>query len=702
MSALPSSDTLADPHAWLEDIQGEAALRWVREQNARSHALLCGDPESPDPLFQALRQELLEVLTAQDRIPHITRRGDWFYNLWQDEQHPRGLWRRCSLAQYRQAEPAWQTVLDLDALGQAEGRSWVFAGATALAPDYRRCLVALSDGGADAHELREFDLQSLCFIPPEAGGFFLPEAKSDVSWLDADTLLVGTELGEGSLTDSGYPRQIRRWSRGTALAQAPVVFEGERSDVAVSAQVDLSPGHHRVFFERALDFYNTAHFLWDQGSLRPMDLPSDMAVSAHGPWLLLQPRSDWVLPAQTFPAGALLLLEEAAFWRGERAARVLFVPSPGRALQDFALTRHHLLMHIAEHVSSRLEEWDLAPLLQGGAPRHRVVDAPFPGSLGLHSLHDPELPDDALAEHYLLEDCDFLNPDRLSLARAGSDARETLKQRQRQFDTEGLSVVQHFARSADGTAVPYFVVGDARQGADTPTLLYGYGGFEVSLQPWYGGGTGRAWLARGGRFVVANIRGGGEYGPAWHQAATGAQKQHSFDDFIAVAEDLIARGLSRPARLGIMGGSNGGLLVGACLVQRPELFAAVVCQVPLLDMRRYHQLLAGASWMAEYGDPDAPEDWGHLARYSPYHNLRAGQTYPCALFTTFTRDDRVHPGHARKMAAALEALGQPVLYYENLEGGHGGAADQLQRAHLQALEYRYLWRQLGADRLERA
>ncbi|ALV08026.1 prolyl oligopeptidase family serine peptidase [Roseateles depolymerans] len=688
-AAGPGDTSPPDEFLWLEALDGEdgeRALDWVRARNAESQSVLQARAD-----YEPIRQELLQLLNAQDRIPHVARRGDWFYNLWQDEAHPRGLWRRCRIEDYAQPEPPWVTVLDLDALGQAEQRSWVFHGAIALAPDYRRCLVSLSDGGADAAELREFDLETLRFIPVEDGGFFVPEAKSDVEWLDENTLLVGTDLGPGSLTDSGYPRQVRQWVRGTPLAQAPVVFEGEASDVSVGASVDRTPGYERVFFSRSLDFYNEARFLWRDGQRVPIDLPSDMSVHAHGPWWLLRPRSDWTVAGHTHPAGSLLLLDDEAFWRGERQPRILFVPTPGRSLDDYALTHHHVLLTLSEHVASRLEEWDLS----AHPPVLRTVQAPFPGTLSVQTLHDPELPQDRFGDDYLLHYCDFLTPDTVSLAHAGRDDRTPLKQRGAQFDAAGMSVQQFFARSADGENVPYFVIGGPGQGADTPTLLYGYGGFEVSLQPWYSGTNGRAWLTRGGRLVVANIRGGGEYGPQWHQAATGAHKQRSFDDFIAVAEDLIRRGLTRPERLGIMGGSNGGLLVGACMVQRPELFGAVVCQVPLLDMRRYHLLLAGASWMAEYGDPDDAQDWAHLSRYSPYQNLKPGVRYPRALFATSTRDDRVHPGHARKMAARLLSLGQACDYYENIEGGHGGAADNQQRAQLQALEFSYLWQQLG-------
>jgi len=681
---MPVDSTPADPHAWLEEVLAPAALDWVRAHNARTQQQLETTPHYP-----RLRRDLLEILNARDRIPGVTRMGPWLYNLWQDEQHKRGLWRRTSLAEYRKPAPAWETVLDLDALGAAEQESWVFQGAHGLAPDYRRCLLTLSRGGADASVVREFDTVDKCFV---AGGFELPEAKSEVEWADADSLYVGSDFGHGSLTDAGYPRLIKRWQRGTPLSAAVTVFEGERTDVAVSVHVDRS--HGRTLFTRAIDFYHQQEFLLQDGQLQQLDLPSDAQPCFWGPRLLVEPRSDWTVGGQTFAAGSLLLTDAAAFLNGERQFQALFTPGPARALAGYTFTRQHLLLNISENVASRLEEWSIA---DPASPRLRPVQAPFPGTLSLASLHDEELPDDELADAYFVHYADFLTPDALYLASAGNDARELLKSRTAQFDAAGMRAEQHFAQSRDGTRVPYFVVWPRGAQADgsNPTLLYGYGGFEISMQPGYSGGRGRAWLAEGGVFVLANIRGGGEFGPAWHQAAIKAGKQRSVDDFIAVAEDLIARRVTSSRHLGIMGGSNGGLLVGASFVQRPELFNAVVCQVPLLDMRRYHQLLAGASWMAEYGDPDRPADWAYISAYSPYQNLKPGLRYPKPLFTTSTRDDRVHPGHARKMVARLSELGHEVLYYENIEGGHGGAADNEQRASLQALEYSYLWQQLG-------
>ena len=674
-----------DPFLWLEEVQGERALAWVRERNAKTLGLLQASKEYP-----ALRRDFVDVLNASDRIPQVQRFGPWLYNLWQDEAHKRGLWRRASLSEYRKPAPQWETVLDLDALGQAEGENWVFGGAKCLGPDYRLCLLSLSRGGADASVVREFDTQTKRFV---AGGFSLPEAKGELEWIDANSVYVGTDFGPGTMTDSGYPRVIKRWQRGSALAEARVVFEGEAKDVAVSVHVDHTPGFERTTFSRALDFYRQQSFLLEGDKLVKLDLPSDMQEQFWGARLLLQPRSDWQVGGETFVAGSLLISDAAAFSTGERKFQVLFKPSKTRSLAGYTLTRSQLILNISDQVASRLEAWSFA----NKTPVHRQIKAPFPGALHLASLYDSELVNDDLAERYLLNYADFLTPDTLYLAQADSDQRQVLKSREAKFPAEGMKAEQFFATSADGTQVPYFVVWPAGAKADgqNPTLLYGYGGFESSLQPWYSAGFGRAWYGRGGVLVLANIRGGGEFGPSWHQAAVKANKQRSYDDFIAVAEDLIKRKISSPRHLGIMGGSNGGLLVGATFVQRPELFNAVVCQVPLLDMRRYHQLLAGASWMAEYGDPDQPEEWAFIGKYSPYQNVKAGVKYPKVLFTTSTRDDRVHPGHARKMAALMEAQGHDFLYFENIEGGHGGAADNEQRATLQALEYSYLWQQLG-------
>ncbi len=682
--STPATDK-TDPFLWLEEVQGERALNWVRERNALSQKELTARPE-----YASIRAQMLEVLNAKDRIPAVARRGAWLYNLWQDETHKRGLWRRTTLPEYRKPQPAWETVLDLDALAKAESENWVWGGSTCLGPGYRKCLVSLSRGGADAKVVREFDTVTKQFVKD---GFTLAEAKSEVDWLDDNTLYVGTDFGPGSMTDSGYPRIIKRWKRGTPLGEAVTVFEGEAKDVAVSVSVDMTPGYERTLFSRALDFYNSKNFLQQGDKLLPLDIPSDASPSFMRDTLLLHLRSAMTVGDTRFASGSLLHANADAYLKGERKLAALFTPTPTRSLSGYTSTKNHVLLNIIDNVAGKLEQWQK----KGGDFTRHEVAAPFPGALGVSGLHDPLLKDDPLAEAYWLTYTDFLTPDSLYLANTASDERQLLKARGALFDSSGMHAEQRFATSKDGTKVPYFMVWPkgAKPDGRNPTLLYGYGGFEISMKPWYSGGFGRAWYQRGGVLVVANIRGGGEFGPEWHQSAVKAHKQRSYDDFIAVAEDLVANKTTSPKHLGIMGGSNGGLLVGATFTQRPDLFNAVVCQVPLLDMKRYHTLLAGASWMAEYGNPDLPGEWAYISKYSPYQNLRADVKYPRVLFTTSTRDDRVHPGHARKMAALMLSEGHDVLYYENIEGGHGGAADNEQRAHLQALEYSYLWQQLG-------
>jgi prolyl oligopeptidase len=687
--AQTTAATVEDPFIWLEEVLGEKPLAWVRERNADSNKVLTARTE-----YAPIKTQLLEVLNSKDRIPAISRRGSFVYNLWQDDKNKRGLWRRTSLAEYRKAQPAWETVIDLDALGQAEGENWVWGGATCLGPDYKLCLVSLSRGGADAKVVREFDTVSKQFVKD---GFSLPEAKSDVDWIDSNTLFVGTDFGPGSLTTSGYPRVIKRWKRGTPLTDAVTVFEGLTTDVAANATVDITPGFERTWFSRSPDFFTSKVSLLQGDKLVPLDVPDDASISFMRDKLLLRLRSDLKVGDNVFPSGSLLQTDAAAYLRGERHLKALFTPTATRSLSSYTTTRDHLIMNVLDNVVSKLELWQKV----GVGFFQRDISAPgikgALGTLSVSSLHDPQVAKDALADNFLVTYTDFLTPETLYLGNTKTATYEALKSRPAQFNAEGMRAEQRFATSKDGTRIPYFVVWPQGAKADgsNPTLLYGYGGFEISLNPSYSAAFGRAWALRGGLRVVANIRGGGEFGPNWHQAALKQNKQRSYDDFIAVAEDLIAQKITTPKQLGIMGGSNGGLLVGATFTQRPDLFNAVVCQVPLLDMRRFNQLLAGASWMAEYGNPDLPAEWAYISQYSPYQNLKAGAKYPKVLFTTSTRDDRVHPAHARKMVARMQAQGHEVLYYENIEGGHGGAADNEQRAHLLAMEFAYLWQQLG-------
>ena len=687
VKAQPVNSAIIDPNLWLEEVQGDKALAWVRERNAVSTALL-----QAQPVFADNRAKVLGVLNNRDQIPGVTRRGDYLYNFWRDAKNPRGLWRRTYLEEYRKVLPKWDVLLDLDALGKAENENWVWGGSDCLAPDYNRCLISVSRGGADAKVTREFDIAKREFVED---GFNLPEAKSQLDWVDINTVYVGTDFGPGSMTHSGYARIIKRWKRGTPISEAKLMYEGKESDVAAFATVDKTPNFERTVFGRSADFYNTEiNFLTD-GKLVKIDKPSDASLSWQREWAFLLLKSDFKVAERTYKSGSLLAIKFDALMRGDRSFEVLFEPTATRSLSRSGptTTRDFLLLNILDNVSGRIEELQYL----GGKWQRREVKAPFHGALEAVGMHDPFVEDDPLANHYSMSYLDFLTPASMYLDKAGSDERELLKRNPTFFDGTGMRAEQRFARSKDGTQVPYFVVypKGVKTDGTNPTVLYGYGGFQISMTPFYSGGWGTTWLQRGGVFVVANIRGGGEFGPTWHQSAIKQNKQKSYDDFAAVAEDLIKAGITKSQHLGIMGGSNGGLLVGAVMVQRPELFGAVVCSVPLLDMQRYHKLLAGNSWMAEYGNPDKADEWAYISQYSPYQNVQKGVKYPKVLFATSTRDDRVHPGHARKMAARMLEQGHDVLYFENIEGGHGGASNNEQRANLVALENTFLWVSLG-------
>jgi prolyl oligopeptidase len=665
-----------DPYLWLEEVTDETALDWVREHNAATVAELTGNER-----FTGLRDGIREVLDADDRIPYVRRRGDRLYNFWQDAAHPRGLWRRTTLEQYRTKDPDWELVLDVDALAAAEDESWVWQGAAVLRPGYRRALVELSRGGADATVVREFDLESKTFVED---GFALPEAKSRVGWIDEDRIYVGTDFGEGSLTASGYPRVAKEWRRGTPLSDAVTIFEGKPDDVSAGAYHDPTEGFERDFVYRSLDFYRTErHLRRPGGDLVRVDVPEDAEAGAHRDWLLISTRTPWTVAHTTYPAGALLAARFDDYLAGSRELTVLFEPDEHTSLSYYSWTRNHLIIATLQDVKSRFEV--LTPA--DGWARAPLAGVPEVGAADILDTN-PDVDDE-----YLLNASGYTQPATLHRGEIGGEV-EVLKRAPAFFAADGLSTQQYFATSDDGTRIPYFVVGQENDG---PTLMTGYGGFEVPLTPGYSGMTGRGWLERGGTYVVANIRGGGEYGPEWHQSVIKERRLRVYEDFAAVAKDLVARGITTPGRLGIQGGSNGGLLMGVMLTRYPELFGAVVCQVPLLDMRRYHKLLAGASWMAEYGDPDDPEEWAYIKEYSPYQNVTAGRPYPPTIILTSTRDDRVHPGHARKMMARMTELGYDVRYYENIEGGHGAAADNEQLAFKWGLVYEFLWRQLGDE-----
>jgi prolyl oligopeptidase len=680
VARLPQNEiSTNDPYLWLENVTGEKQLDWVRRQNAVTVRELEAAPD-----FQTTRQRLLSILNSRERIPGIIKRGGFYYNFWMDEINPRGLWRRTTLEEYRKAEPNWEVVLNVDQLAKEEKENWIWKGAEFLEPGFERAMVSLSRGGADAIVRREFDVKQKTFV---SGGFVLPEAKSEVSWLDRDTLFVGTDFGAGSLTKSGYPRIVKEWKRGASLSEARMIFEGKEDDMAVAANVDHDHGRVYEFIVRQPTFFTDETFVRRSSELVRIEKPSDAEVSTFDHFLLLRLRSDWAIGSEKYFAGSLLAEDFDSYLKGERNFAVLFKPAATTSLASFSATKHFLVLNVLDNVRSRpvlLSEtngmWTSAPM-----------EAPEFGTVNVSGVEENE------SDDYFMTVADYLTPSSLYRGIAGTSEREKLKSLPAFFKPDGLEIQQFMGTSKDGTRVPYFQV--SRKGlklnGSNPTLLYGYGGFEISLRPDYNPSAGAAWLERGGVYVVANIRGGGEFGPQWHNAARKEKRRRAYDDFISVAEDLIRRAITSPKHLGIQGGSNGGLLMGVMLTERPDLFGAVVCQVPLLDMQRYNKLLAGASWMDEYGDPDKPEDWAYIRKYSPYQNVRRDVKYPRVLFMTSTRDDRVHPAHARKMVARMEEQGHDVLYYENVEGGHGGAANNEQRAYMSALAYTFLWKELN-------
>lgn len=672
--------TTHDPVAIAPDkllpIDSPEALAWARDWSARTE----GDVDK-HPLRAQLRERILAALNTDDRIPYVSRRGELLFNFWRDAKHPKGLWRSTDLASYLAGDPQWRVLIDVDALAAEEAENWVWKGAVVRRPANDRALVKLSRGGADAVVLREFDLHTGKFLADDA--FLVEEAKTSVSWVDLDTVLVGTDTGEGSLTTSGYPAQARRWSRGQALIDAPVIAAGEPEDVAVGAAADPTPGFERITVSRALDFYRSRTWV-SQGEAELVEImvPEDCDVITHRQWLFLLPREKYA----GIPAGGLGVIELDAFLAGEREVAAVFTPDASTSLQSMSFTQHHLVLTLLHNVSTELV---VADLVDPAGPQ-RAIELPelTTASVVASSALD--------GDELWLNTSTFTEPASLHrLDLAVSRSPELVRRSPVLFDAAGLSTRQHWATSADGTQIPYFITG-VFDDTPRPTLVGGYGGFELSLTPGYSGIKGLALLERGWFTVQPNLRGGGEFGPAWHSQAVKTNRAKVFEDHRAVIEDLHARGYTTPELTAVRGGSNGGLLTSGALTRYPELLGAAVIQVPLTDMLRYHTWSAGASWMAEYGDPEIPAEREVLASYSPLHNVaeRSQRPYPPALVTTSTRDDRVHPAHARLFARELAAHGQPVQYHENTEGGHAGAADNPQIAAIESLIYSWLLAQL--------
>ncbi len=671
----PTSANAEDPYLWLEDIHGAKSLAWVHEQNAKSRAVLQADPD-----YQKDYDAILKVLDATDRIPYGELEHEYVMNFWQDAAHPKGIWRRTSVADYASPSPNWELLLDLDKLAAEEHENWVW-GAPDCSPALKRCLLSLSRGGGDAVVVREFDLASKSFVKD---GFALAEAKSSITYLDEDTVLFGTDFGKDSMTTSGYPRIVKLWKRGEPMAQAQTLYEGKAEDVAAQATVFHGPAGTVAVIQRAVTFFTTEYqLLQPSGALRhlPVPLGADLK-GAQGGHLIFSLRDDWT-PAGGKPIkkGALI----AYRWAGaEEGVTLLFAPDAKSSIDEVATGRDAVYASIYHDVTGSVHAFRAGA---DGRWSDTVLPLPPGGSTRIVSAN-------AWGSQALLRYESFTTPTTL-FEYSGQGKPAPIKSLPPRFDASNLATEQFFATSADGTPVPYFVTrSKARQGP-APTVLYGYGGFEISMTPSYSANFGMLWLAKGGVFVVANIRGGGEYGPGWHQAALLGNRQKAYDDFQAVARDIVKRGITTPAQLGIMGGSNGGLLVSANMVEQPELFGAVVCQVPLIDMIRYTHIGAGASWAAEYGDPARQADRAWIMKYSPYQNVSEKKHYPPVLFVTATSDDRVTPVHARKMAARMEAQGHEVLFYENTDGGHAAAADHKQAAEMWALSFVYLKQKLA-------
>lgn len=672
---MRDSTTNTSDYSFLEPIDSPEALEWAEKWSGETVDKL------PEALRTALRDRLLEALDTDDRIPYVSRRGEKLYNFWRDATHPRGLWRTTTLEFYLSGAPEWEVLIDLDALAEAEEENWVWKGAQVRAPEYDLALVKLSRGGADATVIREFDLESRTFV--QDSPFTVPEAKTDVSWLDRDTLLIGTDTGEGSLTTSGYPARVLTWKRGTDLASSPLFFAGEAEDVAVGAWVDPTPGWERTFVSRAVDFYNSREFVEVDGKLIPIEVPDDCDVVVRNQWIFINPRTEFA----GIPAGGLGVMNFAAFLAGQRAFEPVFTPTASTSLQGLSSTRNHLLLTLLDNVSTSIVVVDI------DNPTGEQRPLPLPEHATAHIVATSALSGDEI----WVQATSFTQPGALLRGDLAASLELTeVRHSPLQWDNAGLETRQHWATSRDGTKIPYFISG--RFGEEPkPTLVHAYGGFEVSLTPGHSPTRGIAWLEKGYLFAEANLRGGGEFGPQWHSQAVKKNRFKVWEDHRAVLEDLVARGYTTPELIAIRGGSNGGLLTSGALTQYPEAFGAAVVQVPLTDMLRYHTWSAGASWMAEYGNPEDPEERAVIETYSPLHNISGvdKRPYPPALVTTSTRDDRVHPAHARLFAQALVSAGQPVDYYENTEGGHAGAADNKQVAHMESLIYTWIETALG-------
>ncbi len=670
-----------DPRLWLEEIDGKAALAWVAAENARTLA------QFNDAAVARDQDALAEIMDRPDNIPFVTRRGKYLYNFWKDAKNPRGLWRRTSLASFQTDTPDWETVLDIDALAATEGEDWVFAGSNVLPRALDRAMLRLSRGGGDAVVQREFDLTTCRFVPD---GFVTPEAKGSVSWFDRHTLLAQVALNDEDRTTSGYPRTVRLWRRGADLLTAPVIFETTADRMSVSTDVDFEDPDRRIVFIDQADFYHASMWIGDLGGLRSrLDVPSDSWSLWHAGWYAIQPRSPWTIGETTYPAGTLLGIGLEAYLAGSRDLQVLFAPAERRVCAGFFWAQGKLVASVLDDLKPR---HDVFTPHEGKWDRETLGHLPEIGVVGVSRLDGSSAESDG---SLLANVQDPLHPATLQLTSTASAAPIILKRAPVAFNADGLVVSRHEAISTDGARIPYVQVGPHGETGDAPVHMTGYGGFAVSEYPYYRAGIGKIWLERGGTSVITHLRGGGEFGPAWHDAGKREGKALSHDDFAAIAADLATRGVTRPGRIAAEGGSNGGILITNMLTRYPDRFGGLFCTIPLVDMRRYSKLLAGASWIAEYGDPDVAEDWAFLQHISAYHTVSTDGTAPPILLATTRRDDRVHPGHARKMAHKLQAMGRDAWFYELDAGGHSYGKTNRDRAFFTALGYNFLRHAIG-------
>lgn len=669
-----------DPYLWLEEVEGGRAVTWVDEQNRKTLA------KFGNAAFAMDRDVLTAILDRPDNIPFVGRRGSYLYNFWKDANNPRGLWRRTTLASFRSEQPQWETILDIDVLAAKESEDWIWHGPVTLPGTNDRAILNLSRGGSDAVVLREFDITKKSFV---ADGFVLPEAKSGAEWLDKDTLLLVSALGEGMATKSGYARAVRLWRRGDDFKAAPVIFETTPDSMSVGAGRDRTKPGEVVWFSEKPGFFDIVTWIGDrEGPKVRLDLPTDIWMDTHRDWLVVKRRTEWTVGGATHASDTMLGISFSAFIAGDRNFTVIFVPGERRALQSYFWAAGKLVLSILDDLAPVFEV--LMPSANGWARS----DLPVGAKVGVADVWRLDTDEVESNGDLLANVQDPVTPPTLMLREIGK-SWEVLKRAPRTFMADGLTVTRHEAVSIDGERIPYMQVGPARETGDAPVHLSGYGGFEIAELPYYNSAIGKLWLERGGTHVTANIRGGGEFGTRWHEAGRRAGKRLSHDDFAAVASDLVRRGVTTPKRIAAEGGSNGGILITNMLTRYPERFGALFCTIPLIDMRRYTKLLAGASWIAEYGDPDSPEDWKFLQTYSAYHLAVPGQKYPPILLATSRKDDRVHPGHARKMAAKLQAMGYEAYLYEPAAGGHGYGKDNSERAAFTALGLTFLREKIG-------